>query len=491
MSPPGRSAEALGAAHRELIVPRFHPTTGRGRERSRWGAVISLGLVAVLAVTSSNKLPVAGAKAPLDPWGQVQHVIIVLMENHAYDNYFGTYCPAVSKVCTTATLGIPPGTCVPYNASDPALGCIKPYNLTAKALSEPDMPHYAGASLIAWDHGRMDGFYQAEGDSTEPFGTYNGTLIPTYWDIAEEFGLADNAFSSTLSYSLPNHWYMIAASEPAILRTLMGDLGGTSIKAHHTYLNEANNTTTVEQELDAKKSVSWTYYDYNLQTYQAAINDFNDTVGVAGAYNNWNPLAAKAQSYSQTQHFAPTAQFFTDLSAGHLANISWVIPGSNDSDHPPSNVTRGQDFIASILNAVGRSPYWNSTATFITWDDYGGFYDHVTPPVIDSLGYSFRVPLLVVSPWTPKGKVSETMYSFESLLRFVEWRWGLGCLQTRDCDANLPKAFFNFALHRAPVDFPPWSQAVYPYRAPPPGTPWFVQSLQLSDGWISNESMAD
>jgi phospholipase C len=454
------------------------------------GVLWSVGVVALLVSTAVTSLPTTQAKGPGNPWTKIQHVVIVLMENHAYDNYFGTYCPVIGPGCPSTTIGIPSGTCVPKVAWNASAGCIRPYNFTAQNLTETDMPHLHWASALAWDNGKMDGFYGAELNRTEPFGTYNGSLIPTYWDLAEEFGLGDNTFSSTLSYSLPNHWYTIAADEPAILKTLPGDLALTSIQQHHLYLNQANRTQTVEQELDAHPNVSWGYYDFALQSYAQAIGHSAIT-GYGSAYDNWNPLAAKTQSYNLTSNFRPTVQFFNDVKNGTLPNISWVIPGSNDSDHPPANLTRGQNFVASIMNAIGRTPYWNNTAVFLTWDDYGGFYDGVTPPYVGNSTLSFRVPLIVVSPWTRAGTVVSTQYDFESLLHFVEWRWGLGCLKSRDCHATLPKAFFDFQLHRTPIHFPDWANASYPYVPPAPRTPWFVQPPSLSDGWISNDSTAD
>ncbi|MCI4366618.1 MAG: hypothetical protein L3K08_02580 [Thermoplasmata archaeon] len=387
------------------------------------GVLWSVGVVALLVSTAVTALPTTQAKLPGNPWTKIQHVVIVLMENHAYDNYFGTYCPVIGPACPSTAIGIPPGTCVPKATWNTSAGCVRPFNFTAQNLTETDMPHLHWASVLAWDNGKMDGFYRAELNRTEPFGTYNGSLIPTYWDLAEEFGLGDNTFSSTLSYSLPNHWYTVAADEPAILKTLPGDLALTSIQQHHLYLNQANRTQTVEQELDAHPNVSWGYYDFALQSYAQAIGH-SATSGFGSAYDNWNPLAAKTQSYNQTSNF-------------------------------------------------------------------GGFYDGVTPPFVGNSSLSFRVPLIVVSPWTRAGSVVSTQYDFESLLHFVEWRWGLGCLKSLDCHATLPKAFFDFQLHRTPIHVPDWANATYPYVPPAPGTPWFVQPPSLSDGWISNESTAD
>ncbi len=363
------------------------------------------------------------------------------------------------------------------NPQNVSLGCVTPFNFTARNLTTVDLNHWQEAARPAWNNGSMNGFYQAEGGSRTPFGTYNGTLIPTYWDMAQKFGLADHMFSSALSYSLPNHWYLVAAQEPAVLDPMPGPLLDKKIPAHHLYLNQSNATETVEQELNQHSNVSWAYYDYPLHTYQSAINAYTDVVGKSGAYNNWNPLAAQAQSYtpSNASHFLNTSAFFNDTKDNQLRNISWVIPDTGESDHPPGNLTEGQNFVASVVNAIGASKYWNSTAIFVSWDEYGGFYDHVAPPVVDSVGDSFRVPLLVISPWTPAGFVSHTNYSFDSILAFLEWHWGLGCIGPRDCSANLPTDFFRLHTHRAAIFFPDWANATYPYTPPRSGAPPFIE----------------
>ena len=132
-----------------------------------------------------------------------------------------------------------------------------------------------------------------------------------------------------------------------------------------------------------------------------------------------------------------------------------MIPGPRFSDHPSANLSAGESYVASVVDAVARSPEWYSTAIFVSWDDYGGFYDHVAPPSVDALGLSFRVPLLVISPYTPAGLIVHSLGYFESLLHFVEWRFGLGCLTARDCQAPLPLDYFNFqSPPRAPYLFP-------------------------------------
>lgn len=420
-------------------------------------AILTVAAVAGFAVVR----PAVAASRGSQGWQQIKHVVILMMENHAYDSYFGLYCQHYSKYCPNVGNGIPAGACVPYNPSRPFAGCEKPFELTTP--TPHDMGHDWAASHLAYDGGKMDGFYQADGLQT--MGHYDGSSVPVYWDIAEEFGLGDDSFSSTLSYSVPNHWYLLAASAPpAFSRSVSQMLNPTQ---QHQYLAQANATPTVEQELNAHPGVSWAYYDFSLNSYSRAINM---APGPGSAFSLFNPLASKHQSYvgNNPNHFQPRSQFFADVSSGSLPDIAWVMPSLPISDHPPDNIFVGQNFTASIVDAIESSSQWSSTALFITWDDFGGFYDHVVPPAIDQYGDGFRTPLLVVSPWTPAGIVVHTDLRFESLLHFVEWHWNLGCIAPRDCNAHLPLGFFNFQLHRHPVLIPNSSRAQYPY-VPPAG----------------------
>jgi len=451
-------------------------------QRSRARVGFSLLSVGLLSLAGLWTLPApASATTPFPKVGQfaqIQHVVMVMLENRAFDHYFGVYCPAKTAECPMTANGIPPNTCVPYNTHLPRQGCVRPYNFTGAQMSTNDLPHTWYSSHQAYDFGKMDGFYAAESKQVEAFGHYNGSTVPVYWDIAQQFGLSDAFFSSVLSYSLPNHWYFVAGQSPPSVLNLTQV--GISVTAKHLYLDEANETQSIEQLAENNSSVSWKYYDYALVNYSKAIQIFGGNVA-GSAYAVWNPLAAKNQSYSLTQHFAPQSDFFSDVTNGTLPNITYMIPSWPYSDHPPANVTQGEDWVASISNAVARSPYWNNTAIFVTWDEYGGFYDHVAPAQVDANGLAFRVPLLVISPWTPAGYIGHHPLEFTSLLHFVEWRWNLGCLTQQDCGAALPLGFFDFTVHRNPVLFPYSDHAVYPYQPPTDDAGMFDPATHFSD----------
>ncbi|MCI4328903.1 MAG: hypothetical protein L3J86_04900, partial [Thermoplasmata archaeon] len=177
----------------------------------------------------------------------------------------------------------------------------------------------------------------------------------------------------------------------------------------------------------------------------------------------------RAESYTSwyVSHFAARSDFFNDSAGGNLPDVSWIIPDRTFSDHPPANLSYGQSFIGNVVDALEASPQWSSTALFVAWDDFGGFYDHVPPPVLDGLGLSFRVPLLVISPYTPAGLVVHSPGYFESLLHFMEWRFNLGCITPRDCNAPIPFGYFDFnSTARTPVFFPSnATNASYPMSA--------------------------
>jgi len=222
----------------------------------------------------SSGLPSAGAGLTgVLPNDHIHHVVTVMMENHDYDSYFGTYCQTKGPYCSVTGNGIPPGTCVPYYPTDPSAGCVVPFNMTPANFTINDMEHDWYSGPIAIDGGAMDGFYDAEG-TTNTFGHYNGSTIPIYWDMAEEYASADNFWGANLSYSLPNHWYLVSATTPPIAYdTYMGWDGVQS-----TYLDEANNTSTIEDLLVAHNT-SWRYYDTSLEAYSQAVNGGRSMVG--------------------------------------------------------------------------------------------------------------------------------------------------------------------------------------------------------------------
>jgi phospholipase C len=453
-------------------------------------AVVSVLLLGPLALPSTvvptSPIGWGGSSVHLPPgWGpqstHLQHVITVVMENHDYDSFFGSYCLVLGQYCSSTGNGIPSGQCVLNAPSNPAFGCTRPFNLTPAYFTIADLYHDWISGNIAWDHGAMDGFYGAEGRGATPFGHFNGSTIPVYWDLAEQYASGDNMFAANLSYSLPNHWDLIAGQAPNISQ--YSKLRDTADRS--TYLTQAANTSTI-QDLLHGTGVTWKYYDSNLTNWSKAVSNVQYT-GPYSAYDYWNPMAARNESYTPafSGHFADRGSLLTDLANGTLPNISWVIPDRNASDHPGYNETLGQSWVGQLVDAVENSSYWGSTAIFVVWDDYGGWYDHVPPPRVMTKLLSFRSPFLVISPYAKQNYISHEFVDFFSLLRFVEWQFHVGCVTPLDCSAPLPFDFFDFnQTARPPILFATtWQTAVYPMELQSPGVPILCAQCDQTIPW--------
>jgi phospholipase C len=390
----------------------------------------------------------------------IQHIVFLLQENRAFDDLFGSYCPTVGPHCRTVVDGTPLGSCVPRHPLNPSLGCIAPFNFTPREFVTLDMSHNWTSSHQSWNNGSMDGFFMAEGGTKEPFGRYNGTTVPVYWDLAQEYGLSERFFSSAMSYTLPNHWYTVASSSPSVGMTSY--LRQNNVSTNHLYLNESNATPTIEDNL-VNSSVSWKYYDFALPNYTAATS-MGTQFGLAYTYEN--PLAGRAQSYAAmtNSHFQPRSTFLSDARNGTLPQLSWLMPSASFSDHPGGNLSFGENWVATVVNLIESSPNWNSTVLFIAWDDFGGFYDHVAPPITDAYGDGFRVPLLAIGPWVKKGYVDNQTTDFGAILHLMEASTGLPCVGARDCHAPLLLKMFDFnrSAPRAPILFALYPWAKYP-----------------------------
>lgn len=305
-----------------------------------------------------------------------------------------------------------------------------------------DLPHGYNASVSAYDNGKLDNFIVAE-KSGYTMAYVDNKTIPYYWDLARNYVLADNFFSSIPGYSLPNHWFMIAGQAPkaSIYNVFVKNI--TPKKITDEYLKESNSTTTIA-DLLMNTTLTWKYYDYPLLDSYAKAKNYEDV------YDYWNPFTAKGSSYtkSYSSHFVSRDKIFSDLKNGSLPQVSWIIPSFALSEHPPSDIRRGMVWAIDVIDAVMKSSYWNNTAIFLTWDDYGGFYDHVRPPLNSGLG--FRVPTIIISPYAKSDYIDHTQYSFESFLKFIEWRFNISSLTHRDASTNNLTPAFDFKQNPRP-----------------------------------------
>jgi phospholipase C len=369
----------------------------------------------------------------------IDHVIVLYEENRSFDNYFGTY-PGAN--------GLKDDIALPTSSGSNVM--VRPFHLSSTTTR--DLNHAHSAALKAYDNGAMDGFVYAE-DSSLTMGYYDGNDIPYYWDYASRFVLMDNFFSSEMGPSLPNHLYLIAGQSGVLL-------------------DNSNNFTlnfkVIMDELDAR-SISWKYYYNGLGGYTKE--------------GLWNPLPAFESFMSNQSRFknlAPNDQFLKDLDSGNLASVVWVMPKGEESEHPPNNIVVGEHYVVSLVNSIMQSKYWNSSAIFLTWDDYGGWYDHVPPPQIDSFGLGFRVPCLIISPYAKEGFIDHNQADFTSILKFIETRYSIPPLTHRDAfTSNMLEAFDFTQSPRNPLILPgPYIPDRYPLtlkaQQSPSGNTWLI-----------------
>jgi phospholipase C len=470
-------------------------------KQRKFQSIISGILVSLFLVTASMILPLAYPQQQIssiknDPTtNPIKHIVVIMQENRSFDTYFGTY-PGAN--------GIPKGTaCMPFSPGHPTVGCVKPF-LSTNHISG-DLPHGYQSSIAAYDNGKMDGFMLAENENPKTMSYYDNKTIPYYWDLAKHYVLADNFYSSVLSYSLPNHWYAVAGQAPSTsmlyfmhrppnndiinqgenASSIADDSGGggsgdgdqTNTKAANfgvnpnpsttnsraqiarVYLEESNLTKTVtDLFMNNPHNITWKYYDHLVKT-----GNYKTAVTSGRAFEFWNPFSAKGTTYTPqySPHFVNRAQIFTDLRNGDFPEISWVMPSFPISEHAPASITTGMNWVKHVINAIMNSSYWNSTAIILTWDDYGGFYDHVPPPQIDKYGLGFRMPTLIISPYAKPGYIDHTQYQFESTLKFIEWRFNLPALTDRDKHASNLLNAFDFNQKQNPPQIVPLTSAEF------------------------------
>jgi phospholipase C len=369
----------------------------------------------------ASKLP-----AGLD---KVQHIVWIIQENHSYDNYFGTY-PGAD--------GIPPGTCSPEMPGSKR--CVASFHMPAN-MPPCDLAHRWVIAHAAYDHGAMDGFVWAEGTSYT-MGYYDQRDIPNYWNYAHHYALADRFFSSLMGASGPNHLYTVAAQSGGVINNIF------SVKEIDDLLDESDGYSFATMvNLFTKANISWKYYVETQPVNSTGKRDYLADPDPKH-YSLWNPLPgfkAIRENPTQMAHLVALTEYFQDLKNGTLPEISWIVPMGQDSEHPPASPQVGMWYVTRLLNALMQSPYWKNTVVFLTWDDYGGFYDHVPPPLVDAYGYGPRVPTLIISPFAKPGYITHRTYDFTSMLKFIELRFGLGHLTARDDYADPMFDAFDFS----------------------------------------------
>jgi phospholipase C len=358
----------------------------------------------------------------------IEHVVFMIKENRTFDNYFGTFPGADGA--TKGTL---------------STGQVITLGHTPDTMPR-DLDHDWVSAINAIDGGKMDKF------NLNANCNVNGDLlcysqlaesdIPNYFTYARNFVLADHMYSSLHGPSFPNHLYTVAAESGGVIGNPPGTRWGC----------DADDTVSV-QVLNSAGTISKEPPCFDFETLADSLQNGSITWKYYAPGQNengyrWSTLDAIKHirnSSLWTDHVVSDKQFVSDATSGQLPAVSWLVTNQEASEHPPFSTCQGENWTVAQLNAVMQGSEWNSTAVFLTWDDFGGFYDHEPPPTLDQFGLGPRVPLLIISPFAKKGFISHTNYEFSSFLKFVEQRFGLPSLADRDRMANDMSDSFDFA----------------------------------------------
>ena len=443
---------------------------------------------------------------PIDPSAGIMnldHFVFIVLENRSFDHYFGTY-PGADGIPMDAN-GVPT-VCSP-DPEDPGV-CHKPYHDTN--FTDQGGPHGTDASITDINGGKMDGFVTAlrnigngcmkhpldppcpeatDGPQGQPdvMGYHTADEIPIYWMYAQTFAMHDRMFAPTDSWTLPSHLFLISAWS-ANCTDPMDPMSCESDQKFpgQQYADKGNIWTPSAGEprpyvwapitwLLYQQGVSWGYYVGEGTCIAPPCEKLN---GIETApVQNPLPGFTAVDATGQLDHIRPNKEFKRDALAGNLPSVSWVMPVEDKGEHPPDSIEAGQAYVASIINSVMKGPreQWLRTAIFLTWDDWGGFYDHVKPPVVDENGWGLRVPSLIISPWAKQGFIDHQTLSFDAYLKLIEDRFLGGSRLDPETDGwpdsrptvreeieRLGDLSKDFDFSQDPI--PPLSLNPYPFR---------------------------
>jgi phospholipase C len=391
-------------------------------------------LITAAAALAALVSPACALATPAEGIHNIQHVVMVMQENRTFDNYFGTY-PGAN--------GIPPGVCIPDKVHKT---CGRPYHNPQD--ENVGGPHGTESSQLDINGGKMNGFIEvAQGPQRcvpgstadcractetqltkciDVMGYHDAREIPNYWTYAQNYVLHDNMFASGASWSVPEHLFLVSGWS-ARCEGLHNPLECVETLSAEHPAGAAYEWTDITYLLN-KAGLSWRYFLFEGSEPDCASDEsITCTPGSQSPVTPgiWNPLRSfeDVKQDGQLGNIQSLSNYYTDLQQQKtcgLPNVSWVIPNSSVSEHPPGLISKGQAYVTTVINAVMRSPCWNTTAIFLSWDDWGGFYDHVVPPVVSKAGYGIRVPGLVISPYARAGVIDHQQLSHDAFLKFIE-----------------------------------------------------------------------
>jgi len=424
----------------------------RGR---RWtiGALCIFGLpplvVGASALTSAAPVqpePVTAAVvgAATTP---IRHVVVIYKENRSFDEYFGTF-PGARGATTALT----------------SSGQVVPLARTPDPVPN-DLGHTPGDFKKAYDGGRMDGFDKEAGAVSatgQPLALSQMTesQIPNYWAYARTYGLADNAFADWKGASFANNLYEISGQagvyDPSLAgaTVYMNPASPTVARLKYWGCDDPADTRVQMRRPDGSLYKTFPCFGFRalpniLAEHQISWNFFANAGTNNFRHNALDALTPVRRNAALWSRIQPTSTFMSEAKAGTLPAVSWLV--ANRNEHPVDTSCAGENETVSWVNAIMSGSDWSSTAIFVIWDEWGGFYDHVKPPQIDGQSFGFRVPLLVISPYTMRGTssnggyISHTLYSNVSTLKFIEANWQLPSLTPHDAAANSIMDMFDFS----------------------------------------------
>lgn len=416
-----------------MRTPTWLQKAGKSAARPRlcrWLAAFSVAAAVCLAGCNASFVdtpspPLRSSTAFAVDGSPIQHIVVIMQENRSFDNLFNGFPGA-----DTAQSG--------WNGT--AEIALRPISLA----DSRDLEHSHLRWWKDWNDGKMDGFAQESANpATLPYSYVPESEVEPYWELARQYTLGDRMFQANTGPSFVAHQYMIAGQSGGVAENPTGSVWGCDASPDTTAALIGPNGAdlpgvypcfdyrTIADRLD-ERGITWRYY----------APGEGDSFFILSAYQAIRHIRFGAD-WNQNI-ISPQSKVLTDIAHGELAQVTWIVPDWAHSDHPGSG-REGPDWVASIVNAIGQSQFWNSTAIFIAWDDWGGWYDHVVPPSVDRMGPGFRVPVIVVSPYARHGYVSHRFHEVSGFLTFIEKNFGLPDLGARDAATDSFSDCFDYS----------------------------------------------
>ncbi len=394
---------------------RIDPLGERINRRTFLTGAAALGAATVAGPVLSTGRALAGGSPRSARATPIEHVIIDCQENRSFDHYYG-FAPFVGS------FGVPPG----YSQPNGQGGFVTPYHFTS--LSTPDIGHSWTAMHDEYDHGAMDGFYTTDGINC--MGYYTGADLPFYYSLFQDFTLCVNYFCSLTGPTWPNRFYLASGTSGGITTNGVWGYGVFDYPIILDLLEAA--------------AVTWKVYNVNFDSVP-----FGNTDNVFVFWKRWAHDVRTRGS---------KGEYLTDLRLGRLPQVSFIIPSfaRGWDEHPPANIQVGMGIQQQLITALQASSAWQSSAYILTYDESGGYFEHVPPPQLDAYGLGIRVPTWVISPFAKKSHLEPALYEHTSILKFLQAVFGLPTLASinHQFDLSTPGGPNNQASNGQPTGPP-------------------------------------